>query len=218
MCSNFVDLNPYTAFIFYPIPDPQALVDISYEADLWVTVDIKSAYHNFEVTPEAQEYLGIVTQDGLFVYQRMPFGMDTASQWCQYAMDVIVARAQVSKAKAFFDDVTIPGHQSNWRGLWEDAKRVIRELVGAGFMIGLKKCQFLVPKVEVLGHQLIAGGYKLATKFIKSWDEPKPPSNLKGLQRILGKLLWASPFIPEFKRMVAPLERLLSSGSSGEWG
>jgi hypothetical protein len=33
----------------------------------------------------------------------------------------------------------------------------------------------------------------------------------------LGKLLWASPFIPEFKKLVMPLESLLSSGNAGEW-
>jgi hypothetical protein len=30
-------------------------------------------------------------------------------------MDIIVARSNVEKAKAFFDDVTIPGRQANWR-------------------------------------------------------------------------------------------------------
>jgi hypothetical protein len=33
-------------------------------------------------------------------------------------MDIIVARANVDKAKAFFDDVTIPGSQKNWPELW----------------------------------------------------------------------------------------------------
>ena len=93
MCCNFVDLNPYTAPAHYPIPQPAYLIDESREANLWSTLDIKSCYHNFEVTEEAQPYLGITTQDGLYIFQRMPFGMDTASQWCQYAMDAIVARA-----------------------------------------------------------------------------------------------------------------------------
>jgi hypothetical protein len=30
-------------------------------------------------------------------------------------------------------------------------------------------------------------------------------------------LLWASPFIPEYKRLVTPLESLLSGSSTGEW-
>lgn len=69
----------------------------------------------------------------------------------------------------------------------------------------------------MLGYQLLPGGYRLATKFLRSWTEPKPPTNLKSLQKILGKLLWASPFIPEYKKLVAPLEELLSAGSTGEW-
>jgi hypothetical protein len=67
-------------------------------------------------------------------------------------MDIIVARARVEKAKAFFDDVTIPGKQADWRKLWEDRILVIRALVEAGFMLGLKKCQFLVRDVVVLGY------------------------------------------------------------------
>lgn len=132
-------------------------------------------------------------------------------------MDIIVSRSGVCGAKAFFDDVTVPGRSEHWQQLWEDTKKVIRVLVKAGFMLGLKKCQFLVPQVVVLGYQLIQGGYKLVTKFLRSWTEQHPPRNLKGLQKILGKLLWASPFIPEFKRLVAPLEELLSSSSAGEW-
>lgn len=60
-------------------------------------------------------------------------------------MDIVVARAGVSRAKAFFDDVTVPGRKEDWRSLWEDTKKVLGALVEAGFMLGLKKCQFLVP-------------------------------------------------------------------------
>lgn len=34
---------------------------------------------------------------------------------------------------------------------------------------------------------------------------------------MLGRLLWASPFIPDYKRKVRPIEALLSPSSSGEW-
>ena len=61
------------------------------------------------------------------------------------------------------------------------------------------------------------GGYQLAEKFLRKWDEPTPPRSLKGLQRVLGKLLWASPFIPEYKGLVTPLEELLSGSSPGVW-
>jgi hypothetical protein len=34
---------------------------------------------------------------------------------------------------------------------------------------------------------------------------------------VLGRLLWASPFIPGFKEKVRPIEALLSPRSEGEW-
>lgn len=82
MCCNFVDLNPHTAAIHYPIPEPGQLIDESAGADLWSTVDVKACFLNFPVVEEAQEYLGITTQDGLYVSERMQFGLDTAPQWC----------------------------------------------------------------------------------------------------------------------------------------
>lgn len=74
-------------------------------------------------------------------------------------MDIVVARAGVARAKAFFDDVTVLGNKENGRSLWEDTKKVLGALVEAGFVLGLKKCQFLVPEVVVLGYQLLPGGY-----------------------------------------------------------
>jgi hypothetical protein len=61
MCCNFVDINPYTAPVHYPIPTPASLIDESSGADLWSTIDVKSCYHNYEVVEEAQPYLGITT-------------------------------------------------------------------------------------------------------------------------------------------------------------
>ena len=61
MCCNFVDLNPHTAAVHYPIPEPAALVDESARADVWSTIDIKACFHNFPVAHSAQEYLGITT-------------------------------------------------------------------------------------------------------------------------------------------------------------
>jgi hypothetical protein len=40
---------------------------------------------------------------------------------------------------------------------------------------------------------------------------------LKELQQLLGKFLWAAPFIPHFKQLVEPIEKLLSPKNEGIW-
>lgn len=83
----------------------------------------------------------------------MAFGLELAPKWCQYAMDTILSTSGAPRAKGFFDDVTIPGRLGQWRELWLDTLKVVGALTGAGFMLGLKKCQFLARSCIVLGYQ-----------------------------------------------------------------
>jgi hypothetical protein len=67
-------------------------------------------------------------------------------------MDDILSDSGVPRAKGFFDDVTIPGWLAEWRELWRNTLKVVRALTSAGFMLGLKKCKFLVKTCVVLGY------------------------------------------------------------------
>lgn len=40
---------------------------------------------------------------------------------------------------------------------------------------------------------------------------------MKDLQKLLGALVWASPFIPRYKRLVRPIEALLSAKEGATW-
>jgi hypothetical protein len=75
MCLNFVDLNQATCEAKYVMKDTWQLIDLWGEATLGSLLDMKACYHNLVVTPETQELLGVTTQDGLFVFLRMPFGV-----------------------------------------------------------------------------------------------------------------------------------------------
>ncbi len=84
-------------------------------------------------------------------------------------------------------------------------------------MINLRKCQFLQPRVVVVGMEVCRGEYRLAKKSLRRWIGTELPSNLQELQQVLGRLLWAAPFIPDFKSKVKPLELLLSPKREGVW-
>ncbi len=59
--------------------------------------------------------------------------------------------------------------------MWKDTLQVIGALTRAGFMLGLKKCKILVTQCVVLGYQLMAQGYRLATAFLQKWTTLHPP-------------------------------------------
>jgi hypothetical protein len=65
--------------------------------------------------------------------------------------------------------------------------------------------------------EIWGGTYRLAGKSLKRWLGTGLPSSLQDLQQVLGRLLWASPFIPNFKERIKPIEALLSPKSPGVW-
>ena len=68
-----------------------------------------------------------------------------------------------------------------------------------------------------MGLEIHRGSYRLAKKNLKQWMGTHLPGSLQELQQVLGRLLWASPFIPDFKAKVRPIEALLSPSSEGVW-
>ena len=57
-------------------------------------------------------------------------------------MDTLMMRSRVAAARAFVDDITVPGRHDAWRDLWRDTLRVLRTVIKAGFMVNLRKCKF----------------------------------------------------------------------------
>lgn len=101
-------------------------------------LDMKACYHNLPVAEDTQELLGVVTQDGIFVYMKMPFGVKQAPEHLQYTMDDVLDTVPGKPGRSFYDDVQVPG--TCWVRNWEDTCATLRALTRAGFMINLRKC------------------------------------------------------------------------------
>ena len=54
----------------------------------------------------------------------------------------------------------------------------LRELTRAGFMINLRKCQFLQPMCTLVGLEICRGTYRLAKKSLKKWVGTALPGTL----------------------------------------
>lgn len=105
----------------------------------------------------------------------------------------------------------------DWEQLWERTCIALTALAKAGFMINLRKTKFLTQKTKLLGVQIQPAGYYLGNKCLKGWQDLAIPTTQQELMVILGRLVWASPFIPQYKQIVAPLEALLSRKTLGKW-
>lgn len=86
-------------------------------------------------------------------------------------------------------------------------------LTKAGFPISVKKCTFFVPVLNYLGMVLAEKRFALGKKSIQNMLIGELPTNIREVKGLLGKLNFASLFVPNYTKIVAPIVRLLGKSS-----
>ena len=137
----------------HPLPTCQDVIDSIGNSTVFSALDIKAGFHNIPLEEESKRYCGVITQDGTWVYERMAFGFLGAPATFQAIVEDVIRRIPGGvQAEVYIDD--IHPHGDEVPSVWEDTKKVVGALVGAGFLINLSKCWFLVADLVVLGYRL----------------------------------------------------------------
>ena len=90
---------------------------------------------------------------------------------------------------------------------------VLQRLKEAGIWLKQKKCAFLLPEVDYLGHRLSAEGLRPTMDKIRAIVETPAPRNVSQL-RSLGVIDY---YLPNLSSQLAPLYHLLQKGTKWEW-
>jgi len=67
-----------------------------------------------------------------------------------------------------------------------------------------------------LGHRVTSGGIGTDPEKVSAIAQLEPPSTVKDLWQYLGVASWYRRFVPDFSRIVKPLNDLLRKGSKWE--
>lgn len=183
---------------------------------MFSALDIKAGFNNIPLEEDSKRYCGLITQDGVWVLDRMTFGYIGAPACFQAVIEDILRKIRGGvRAKAYIDD--IHPHGTAIPAVWADTVKVVGALVDAGFMLNLSKCWFLVSDLVVLGFRLFQHEYQLGKKALGKLLGATIPSNLRELQALMGKLNFAARFVPGYNRLSKPLKELMSHTGGNEW-
>lgn len=90
MCVDLREPNEAVVVDSHPLPHTEELFAELRGATVFSTIDLASANHQVPLHPESQDLMAFITQDGLFRYKHVPYGLALAAPAFQKMMMTIL--------------------------------------------------------------------------------------------------------------------------------
>ncbi len=215
-CIDYRLCNKVTKPDVYPMPLMSDCID-ALDGNIWFSkLDANSAYWQIPLDPESKEKTAFRTRQGLFEFNKLPFGLSNApSTFCR-AMNLVLEGMNWRTVLSFLDDICVLGKSASDH--IKNLREVFERFRSFGLKLKPKKCLLFREEIEFLGRLVNSQGMALtdhSIEVIKGWAQPE---SAKDVQRFLGLANYHRNFIKNFSHKAEPLSRLLRKDNEFEWG
>ena len=104
-CVDYRRLNSLTVKDAYPLPRIDDSLRLLGNQQWFSTMDLASGYWQVAMSPDAQKKAAFVTNEGLFQFRVMPFGLCNAPATFERLMDRVLCGMRWSRCLVYLDDV-----------------------------------------------------------------------------------------------------------------
>ena len=107
MCVDYTDLNKACPKDSYPLPNIDHLVDCASGFGILSFGDAFSGYNQVKMHPDDEEKIAFITNEGIFCYQVMPFGLKNVEATYQRMMNAVFSEHIRRNMEMYVDDILI---------------------------------------------------------------------------------------------------------------
>nr|KYP67144.1 Transposon Ty3-I Gag-Pol polyprotein [Cajanus cajan] len=215
MCTDYTDLNKACPKDAYPLPCIDRLVDGASGHSIFSFLDAYSGYNQIRMHPSDEEKTTFITENANFCYRVMPFGLKNVGATYQRLMDRVF-REQISRnIEIYMDDIVVKSNSPAEH--ITDLAEIFGELRKHNMRLNPEKCTFGVRGGKFLGFMLSARGIEANRDKCQAVLDMRSQSNLKELQRLSGRLVALSRFLPRLGDKISPMTKLLRKASAFAW-
>lgn len=215
MCIDFRKLNDKTKKNVYPLPNIEDCIEPLSGNQYFSSLDLASGYWQIKMSDESKKFTAFRTEEGLFQFTRMPFGLCNAPASFQRLVNALFSGLKGVHLQVFIDDICVAA--KTWEEHLELLSRVFGLLERADLKLKASECTFGAESVIFLGHKLSSKGIEQDPAKIRAIVKLPAPKNLIELRRALGLFSYYRRFVPNFSSLAEPLFRLTRKNVDYEW-
>ena len=180
-------------------------------------VDFCSGYFQIplELDDDSTQYTAFSTQDGLFEFEVMPFGLCNAPSTFQRLMETTLRGLQWQICLIYIDDVIIYSKTVSDHLL--RLATVFDRLRTAGLKLKPSKCKFGCRTVPYLGFVATPEGLKPDARKVECVTAYPIPTDVKEVRVFLGLSNYYRRFIHNYARICHPLTQLTRKNQPFVW-
>ena len=136
VCGDYkVTLNRHLEVDRYPLPKPNELFASPAGSQKFSKVDLTQTYLQMELDEESKKLTTLNTHQGLYRFNRLPFGISSAPALFQRAMDTILQG--LPHVQCYIDDIIVTGVDDK-----EHLQNLKERLQDHNIRVKLSKCAF----------------------------------------------------------------------------
>lgn len=155
LCIDYRKLNENTIYTAYPIPHMDELLDAVGQANIYSSLDMEAGYHQVRIKEEDKEKTGFITRQGVFEFNKLPFGLVNAPFTFQKIMNFIFKEYLFKFVVVYLDDILI--FSSSREQHYKHLEMVFKKCQEYNIRLNTKKCAFAKTKLTFLKFEIFDG-------------------------------------------------------------
>ena len=215
LCVDYRSLNNITTKDLFTLPNISDIIQDLRGSLVFSCLDMKSGFYQIPMRAEDIHKTAFVTNDGMYAFKCMPFGLCNAPASYQRLMSQLFRGMGELGVSAYMDDILVasPTIDKHFKTL----DKVFDILEKNGLTLHFKKSTFLRRKTLYLGHIIGPEGIEVdqsKTKILQNYPPPKTP---KQVRSFLGTTNYFRNHILNYSILARPLINLTKKTKNFHW-